>query len=196
MLETVSPSNAHLNEQLTVTGFHLDATGSLVVVRLKNPRLAKDRELAPLGGRTATQLKVLLPNEADKLPAGVYTLSFVVKNTGKPDQISNELPFAIAPQITNPRPITAARDINGNVKLTIACKPDTLPEQSASLLIGDREIRAEAHPARTASLQFIINAAPVGDSFLRLRIDGVDSLLVDRSVTPPIFFDTEKVTIT
>jgi uncharacterized protein DUF4255 len=196
MLETVSPSNVHLNQQLTVTGFHLDATGDSVVVRLKNPRLAKDRELAPEAGRTATQLKVLLPDEANKLPAGVYTLSLVVKKAGKPDQISNELPFAIAPQITNARPITAARDVNGNVKLTLTCKPETLPEQSVSLLLGDREIRAEAHTAQTASLQFVIIAAPAGDSFLRLRIDGVDSLLVDRSVTPPIFFDTEKVTIT
>jgi hypothetical protein len=31
---------------------------------------------------------------------------------------------------------------------------------------------------------------------VRLRVDGVDSLLVNRAVTPPVFDQTQKVTVT
>jgi hypothetical protein len=31
---------------------------------------------------------------------------------------------------------------------------------------------------------------------VRLRVDGVDSLLVDRSVSPPVFDTSQKVTVT
>jgi hypothetical protein len=41
-----------------------------------------------------------------------------------------------------------------------------------------------------------VPGAPAGEHWLRLRVDGVDSVLVDRSVTPPVYDDTQKVTIT
>ena len=31
---------------------------------------------------------------------------------------------------------------------------------------------------------------------MRLRVDGVDSLLVDKTVTPPVFDPAQKVTVT
>jgi hypothetical protein len=34
-----------------------------------------------------------------------------------------------------------------------------------------------------------------GDYWARLRVDGVDSLLVDRTQTPPVFDSTQKVTL-
>jgi hypothetical protein len=37
---------------------------------------------------------------------------------------------------------------------------------------------------------------PAGEYLTRLRIDGVDSQLVDRSVTPPVFDNTQLVTVT
>ena len=45
-------------------------------------------------------------------------------------------------------------------------------------------------PRRRANLTFIANDDPpgkfaAGDYFVRLRVDGVDSLLIDRSVQPP-----------
>jgi hypothetical protein len=35
-----------------------------------------------------------------------------------------------------------------------------------------------------------------GDYWTRLRVDGIDSMLVDRSKTPPVFDPTQKVTVT
>ena len=35
-----------------------------------------------------------------------------------------------------------------------------------------------------------------GSYFVRLRADGVDSLLVNKAVTPPVFDSIQKVTVT
>jgi hypothetical protein len=70
------------------------------------------------------------------------------------------------------------------------------PGQRISFLLGSREIVSQPLSAQTDTLAFSITDAPPGDHFVRLRVDGVDSLLVDRSVTPPIFDNSQQVTIT
>jgi hypothetical protein len=72
-------------------------------------------------------------------------------------------------------------------------------QQRASILLGDREVlrpeQTDADPATTNTLVFFIEKAPVGKRFIRLRIDGIDSQLVDRTVTPPEFNSAMEVTI-
>jgi hypothetical protein len=68
------------------------------------------------------------------------------------------------------------------------------PHQRASLVVGAREVMAEPHPANTANLTFQILEAPVGSHLLRLRVDGIESLLTDRSASPPVFFN-RRITI-
>jgi hypothetical protein len=63
------------------------------------------------------------------------------------------------------------------------------------LILGDRAVEARARTTITGTLEFDVADAPVGEFFIRVRIDGVDSLLVDRSVTPPVFDPDQKVTI-
>jgi hypothetical protein len=75
-----------------------------------------------------------------------------------------------------------------------------LPEQRVALLLGGDEVPAEQHPAQTGNLTFIAKDDPAskfvaGDYFVRLRVDGVDSLLIDRSVHPPKFKSSQKVSI-
>jgi hypothetical protein len=71
-----------------------------------------------------------------------------------------------------------------------------LPEQRVSLLIGDRAIPADPHPIQTNSLSFTLTNAVPGKYFIRLRVDGVDSLLIDQSATLPKFDILQMVTIT
>ena len=54
-----------------------------------------------------------------------------------------------------------------------------------------RELRIK----HTPTLDFVIDDAEAGSFLARLRIDGIDSPIVDRSTTPPSFFDF-TVTIT
>jgi hypothetical protein len=82
--------------------------------------------------------------------------------------------------------------------LTIKCSPDVLPEQRVTLLFRDREVAAQAHTASTDTLDFALTDLDPGEYFVRLRVDGVDSLLVIKAGAPPkLQFDpNQKVTIT
>jgi hypothetical protein len=116
---------------------------------------------------------------------------------------TNELPLTLAPRITSALPLNVARQGNGSAEITLQFKPLFRPGQRAVLLVGDREVPAEPLPTPpdppdpTDTLTFIVKDAPVGTHFLRLRIDGVDSILVQRPPgQPPVFDATQKVTIT
>lgn len=179
---------ARLNEPLTITGFHLD--GDSVAVRFTTSRLSTPR-IEPATGN-AEQVVLTVPNDPVNLPAGFYTVAVRVRTAGQPDRFTNEWPLQIAPVISTIAPGTAPA---GDVTLTLTCSPEVRPEQRASLLFGDREILAQPHPTQTGTLTFRITAAGTGKYFVRLRVDGVDSVFIDRQAEPPSFDPTQKVTI-
>ncbi|MGH8761964.1 MAG: DUF4255 domain-containing protein [Nitrosospira sp.] len=184
-----------LGETVIISGHHLD--GENVRVRLTNRQLPEPRILTPEPGAISTEVKVLFPDQPAEWLADVYLLAIVVRKADEPsDRVTNELPLLVAPQITAIAPNPAIRDATGNVTLTLTCKPQIHADQRASLLLGDWEIRANARPAQTDSLDFDIMGATPGDYFLRLRVDGIDSLLIDKSTTVPVFDPSQKVTIT
>jgi hypothetical protein len=189
----VQPPNkqpsARLNEPVMVTGFHLD--GDSVAVRLTTSRLTTPR-LEPATG-TAEQVVLTIPSDPASLPAGLYTVAVQIRKAGLPDRFTNEWPLQIAPVIAAIAPADLAA---GNIALTVTCSPQIGPEQRVSLLFGSREIPAAAHPAQTDTVTFQVTDAEQGEYFVRLRVDGVDSLLVDRQAEPPRFDPTQKVTIT
>ncbi len=203
-LESVRPPNnqpsARLRDVLTLSGHHLE--GDSVAVRFNNPRLT-DPVPTQLLENTATEIKVKIldatgdPVAPVRWVAGFYTVAAVISRASETDRTTNELPFALAPRITTALPITVARNpSSGDAIITLTCSPQVRPEQHAALLLGDREILAQPHPTQTDTLTFAVTAAIPGEYFVRLRVDGVDSLLVDRSVAPPVFDQTQKVTIT
>lgn len=181
--------SARLNEPLTITGFHLD--GDSVAVRFTTSRLPTPR--IELATGTAEQVGLTVPNDPANLPAGFYTVAVRIRKADHPDRFTNEWPLQIAPVIAN---IALATVLAGDVTLTLTCSPRVQPEQRASLLVGDHDIPAEAHTAPTDTLTFKVTIVEKGEYFLRLRVDGVDSLLVDRQAQPPSFDPTQKVTIT
>lgn len=180
-------TSVRIGEELTLRGVHLQ--GDSVAVRFTSMRLTQPHLEAASG--TAKEVKVTIPD----IPAGSYTVAIRVSKAGQLDRFTNEFPLQIAPRITNIAPTTAAAR---NLTLTLKCAPDVLPEQRAALLFGDREIPANAHAAPTDTLSFDIAAAATGEYFLRLRVDGVDSSIVERIGAPPkLQFDpNQKVTIT
>jgi hypothetical protein len=203
-LMAVTPPNqqpvARLGDLLTLTGFAL--AGDSVTARFSNPRLAAPLDLPAQPGGTTTAFAVQLPDApADpQAPAnwvaGFYTLAAVIARAGQPDQATNDLALALAPTIESITPDPAPRGANGRVDLTVACRPQVRPQQRASLFLGDREVPAQPHAAPTGTLTFRVDNAPPGQQWVRLRVDGVDSLLVDRTATPPVFDPSQRVTIT
>ena len=197
-LESVDPPDnqpsACLGGVLTLSGHHLD--GDSVLVRFMSRRLTQAIEVSPLAGGTAREIRVELPDEPANWHAGLYSLAAIISRADDQDRTTNELPLSLAPRITTGLPITIARNPGGDAEIILTCSPQVQPEQRAALLLGDREVLAQPHPVQTDTLMFVVTDANPGEYFLRLRVDGVDSLLVDRTVIPPVFDETQKVEIT
>jgi hypothetical protein len=184
-------TSARLNDIVTLKGH--DLGGNSVIARFTTARLPSNLDVPVLPGATDKQIQVRIPNFPSTWPAGFYTIAAVIQRAGQADRLTNEAPLSLAPRITN---ITPNPAVHGDITYTVTCSPQVLPEQRASLLLGDVEILAEPHPAHTTTLTFQAKAVPGGNHFVRLRIDGVDTLLVDRTVKPPVFDVTQKVTVT
>jgi Pvc16 N-terminal domain len=186
-------ASARLSDVLILNGYNLD--GESVVILFTNSRREITVEVPSQPEKTATDIRVQLPDNGAQFVAGFYTVAVRVTRTGEQTRISNELPFSLAPSILDIIPRQAARDANEEVMLTLVCSPQVRPEQRVALLLGDREILAQPRTTPTDRLEFRIAGVTTGEYFVRLRIDGVDSLLVDRTVTPPVFDQNQKVTI-
>jgi hypothetical protein len=194
--------SALLGDTIIIRGFNLD--GSSINVRLSHPLLATERVLSPQPGNTDAQIEVTIPNEPANLPAGFYSLAVDVIRPGELfSRTTNRLVFALAPEILPPMPMTVAR-AGGDATINMTCRPDLRLGQRAALLLGDREVPAfvpppvPAPPPQTNALTFEVRDAVPGEYFVRLRVDGVDSILFDRSDenAPPAFDQTQKVIIT
>jgi hypothetical protein len=185
---------AKLGDVLTFNGHNL--SGDQVNFRFTSRRLAAPIVVAPKSV-SDTSLTVQVPADAPAdWPAGMYTVTALISAKNQPDRETNEMPLQLAPQITSKLPIQAKQTANGDVSLKINCAPEVRPEQRVSLLLAGQEIPAAPHAAQTKQLTFVIPAATAGEYLVRLRVDGVDSQLIDRSKTPPVFDSKQKVVIT
>lgn len=185
-------TSARLGDVLTLTGNNLDGTS--VGLQFNNPLWSDPVPVAPQAGATSTQVQVQIPpGGAATWPAGFYTVSLLVQRPGETyRRTTNQLSFALAPRIT----VTPASAPGPTITYTAACSPEVWPDQYASLLLGDQEIVADAHATQTGTLTFQAQNLSAGTYFVRLRVDGVDSLLVNRAVTPPQFDPTQQVAVT
>lgn len=197
-LELPRQFSAHLLDTLTIRGFNLDGNAT---VRLSHAGLDLERVLTTLGTHTATEITVEIPDEPASYPAGFYTLALDVIRPGETfSRTTNRLAFSLAPETTS-LPQTVTRGPLGKAELTLSCRPDVHPGQRAALLLGDREIPAAPHTAQTDTLVFRFGnptreqAPDAVEYFARLRVDGVDSLLVNQEGAVPVFRNDQKVTI-
>jgi Pvc16 N-terminal domain len=182
-----------LGETVTLRGHHLEEA---TTARLVGRRLADPLLVPLLPGTTGDTARVRLPTGPALLPAGLYALSLLTGGGEEDERETNAVPLAVAPEILEVSPDPAARDPQGDVALTVTCRPEVRPEQVVSLLLGSRDVRAEPHETATDELTFEVVRARAGHPWLRLRVDGVDSRLVDRTASPPVFDPTQRVTIT
>ncbi|MCX7196314.1 MAG: DUF4255 domain-containing protein, partial [Proteobacteria bacterium] len=106
---------------------------------------------------------------------------------------SNSLALFLAPRI-DVASSTATRDASG-VTISLVFAPQARPGQRISLNAGGYEASPEKFTASTASLQFKYAQLPAGNHLLRLRVDGADSLLVNRLTMPPQFDSTQVLTV-
>lgn len=187
-------ASAQLGDTLVVQGHKLDGTN--LAIRLASPRLTQPVELPIASGNTATRLETTIPNQPATLPAGLYSLALLVQRPGETfRRTTNELTLALAPRITTALPATFVRDRNGDATISLAVQPEVQSTQRVALLLGDLEITALPRTNQTNTVSFVIRGATPGTYLVRVRVDGVDSVVVNRTVTPPEFFN-HRVTVT
>ena len=93
-------------------------------------------------------------------------------------------------------PTTLSRNATTrNVTVTLGVSPEVRPAQDARLTLGGVGAPAAPHPTPTSSLTFELGDVPFGAQWVRLTVDGVDSLLVDRTAEPPEFDPSQSVTV-
>jgi len=192
-LQAVTPPNqqpsARLNDVVALTGVNFDGTN--IRVQFGHPLWTAPVEVPPQAGGTATALTVQI--QPAVWPAGFYTVAVLVRRPGETfRRTTNELTLALAPSIT----IAPASAPAGTIVYTVTVAPQVWPTQRASLMLGDNEFLADPHAAQTPTLTFSATGLVAGHYWVRLRVDGVDSLLVDRTQTPPMFDTTQQVTVT
>jgi uncharacterized protein DUF4255 len=182
--------SALLGDVLTIAGVHLDGTN--VGVRFNHPLWKAPVEIAPLGGATATVLTVQIPNLPKIWPAGFYAVDVLVQRAGETfRRITNQLTISLAPTVSV-APATASA---GAIVYTATVSPEVRPEQRATLMLADQEFLADALVAQSSTVTVSTSGLAAGLYWVRLRVDGVDSLLVDRSKSPPVYA-AQQVTVT
>ena len=191
-LEAVTPPNRQLaaltGDTLTLTGRHLAGASSVRFARLGTSLPPQPTALV-----TDTQINVVAPAQ---LTAGVWTVSALFSQPGQPDRVSNELPLAVASRVTNLPPGQLGRDAAGTATVTLTCSPAVALRQAVFLLLGDRQIPLDPTMVLpSGNLRFVVAHAQPGAYFIRVRVDGIDSLLVDRRPAVPVFDPSQRVEI-
>ena len=192
-----------LGETFGITGRNLAATKVTVVLAHSNGAITlAPHPMTPEAGATATALAIKLPADTDAVaatwPAGVYQVTVVLEQKGVAQPPTNQLALPLAAKFKVVG--VPAIDGSGNATFTVTCRPPLFPGQRAMLLVGDRSLDPEAvdfgtPAAPVKTLTFVLKQAKPGKYYVRLRIDGVDSLIVPPDSDPPAFDNTLQVTL-
>lgn len=181
-----------LGETLALEGAGLDGATAVHVVDVAR---TVEHELTPGGASGADRVEVTIPaggvTAGRRWIAGLHMAQVVVADGSEVAQ-TNQVPFALGPRIASIGPANAAQ---GDVTYTVSAAPRVAPQQRASLMLGDREVRAEPRDAASDPLVFEAADMLPGTYPVRLRVDGVDSRLVDRSTTPPSYLAGRSVDV-
>ena len=143
---------------------------------------------------TDSSVKVSLPSDPATFPAGIWTVQAVISRAGQEDWVTNELPFGLAPTVTN-FPLTVTRNNAGTATITLDCQPQIGPDQDCALLLGPAPVVLASRTAAQSTVTFTVPRATSGTYPARLRVDGVDSLLVDTTTVPPSYDQSQVVEI-
>jgi hypothetical protein len=200
-------AGARLGEPVVLTGIRL--SGSNFHVRLAHPLFPVAVELVPgAPNDDGTEITVTLPNDAAAqaaLAPGQWSLTLRFLPAGEANaRETNAIALIIAPALViaadAPLSLPAATVLRKTAPLrvtaTLFSRPQVQPRQRASLVLGTVEAAANPRSAATDPLVFdFVPTLPAGTYPARLRIDGVDSLLLDLSGDAPAFDATQTLSV-
>ena len=186
---------ARIDEDLTLFGTNLG--GTPLTFHFAHPLLSSPNVITVSTPHDASKVTIKIPNDPVGWPAGLYTVTADVPS----DQlrITNALAIPLAPTIdaivkgtSDPTLVVLTITITPEVRLTTT--PPVTLLQTVSLIIGDRQVAPDAITNPTV-FTFSVPDPPQGTPvYMRMRIAGIDSLLVaDFTQSPPTFDPTQGV---
>lgn len=205
MLTRVAPPGdrpaMRLGDTLVFHGHHLDEGDARV--RFTEVETGAAIELVPTAPPTPEVLRIELPQgpplAADQPLAGTgadpgawrigtYFADLVLTEAGR-ERVTNRLPVTLAPRAT---PVAAADP--GGVRITVDCQPRIRRIQSVAIVAGQQEQPLAALGADADQVSAVYAGLPAGTTLpVRLRVAGIDSLVIDPVAKPPRFDPTQLV---
>ncbi|MGA5316908.1 DUF4255 domain-containing protein [Streptomyces pseudogriseolus] len=189
-LEAITVPVVPPGHDLVLTGNRLDA--GVPSLRLTHPLLG-DRLVPEVQNVDGTEVRAVVPED---LAAGTWSATLVLTRPDGSEQSTEALPVSITPRITSSLPMSVERDANHTVSLEVTCAAPVHPDQRVELLLGELPVPAEPFGQATRALRFRIAGARPGRYALRLRVDGVDSPLLDADSAEPRFAAAAAVVVT
>jgi hypothetical protein len=180
-----------LGASTTLAGFALDGSQRKVV--LTNSQFGLEELLDPAAG-SGTAMPFTIPaGDGAKFPVGVYRVAARVRSvTDLITRDSNQVALTIAPEITALPALPVPR-VGGVATFNVSFAPELREGQVPRLLLGNNEYPADDFDAPTSTLTFSIPAAVAGQYLVRLRIDGIDSPIIDTMAPSPMFLGKHVV---
>jgi hypothetical protein len=182
-----------LGGDVALNGFALDAGEA--TVRFTEPG-GGVVELAPRLPVAPNRLIVRLPGGPPLAPAhplagtgadpgswriGPYLVDVALVDPDGREMRTNALALALAPRST-----AAAASVPGGVAITMTSEPSIRPGQEIAILAGQRMVLIETPADPVDAVTGIFADLPAGASVpVRLRVDGVESPVIDRQTEPP-----------
>ncbi|MGE5049554.1 MAG: hypothetical protein ACM3PC_13335, partial [Deltaproteobacteria bacterium] len=188
-----------LGETLALDGVHLGGPSPTAI--FSHPLLPQPLRIAAAVNADGSRAEVTLPNapaDQAKWPAGAYALTLA------PDAArtltTSAITLALAPRITAITPAIvvggkAKLDAQGALTLTVKFSPQVWKEQRLTLLFGSQAVDAGPRSGKVDQFTFKVPAAPLGKQFVRLRVEGVDSLVIDYTAATPALDATQAVEV-
>jgi len=188
-----------LGDDLLITGSSLDSGGALTAV-FENSDAALAQEVPATPSTSPAGVIVHVPSVADdanalnEWAAGMYTVRLRVADpqTSLP---SNRVPIALAPLITISPLSAPAGDT-----ITLTCTPRLVDEQPTQtvVLFGSQSVTpasidTPADTSKPTTVTFDVPPVATGIYLVRLRVNGIDSLPIVVSGSPPkLSFDANS----
>jgi Pvc16 N-terminal domain len=202
-------TGARLGETIVIEGTRLAGTGH--EVRLSHRLLAAPAKVIAVAvSADGKRAEMTLPKggsaQSDFVAGQLSaTLHFIPPGETAPRE-TNAIPLVIAPDpvMVDDGPlleaeavrITNTLDPPKRVEVTLVSRPEVRIEQSATLMLDAFEANAKPRSSSAAPLVFIFpDSLPAATYLLRLRVDGTDSIFIDRKDPVPVFDSSQKITV-
>jgi hypothetical protein len=185
-----------MGEPVDFNGTNL--AGTNVVVTFTHRLLAAPLTIAVGASTDPSKTTATLPAgaaaDAAWLP-GMYSAAVALLPPGDTEpRTTDTVMMPLAPALTLP-PTSISRDgVTGEISMTVQVAPQVDPAQDVWLFLGGIGAPAGPRPTRTNTLSFVLPPVTAGPQWIRLRIDGVDSQLVNLT-PPPSFNASQTVTV-